>query len=71
MWSFVFQTGKEASVEGEHSGTADAEVNLQCFQSLDAISVVILFFFFSFCSSFVSFMCFVSCFNSPLSLKSC
>ena len=28
VWSFVFQTAKEAVVEGKHSVTADTEINL-------------------------------------------
>lgn len=49
VWSFVFQTAKEAGAEGKHSATADAEiiflrfivepalafmVNLSCFVNL-------------------------------------
>lgn len=61
MWSFVFQTAKEASVDGKRAVTAEAEVNLWCF---------VVRILSTFCSWCVNCICFVGHFNSQLSPKS-
>lgn len=49
LWSFVFQTVKEAGAEGKHSEAAHAEVNVlfyQCLQisfRVDFLCFVVLF----------------------------
>lgn len=58
LWSFVFQTAKEAAAAGKRSGTADAQINLRFFQSLVCDCFYRLLF--PFCFSFLGLCMFAS-----------